>query len=170
MSIRGLGAALIIVGCGGFGFSLAAGAKQQERNLAEIIRVLHLLEAELQYHLTPLPELFLLASKECSGKLRDIFLAVSKKLSQRTETDAASCTDDVLEDYQDLPKRIRRHLKCLGHSVGRFDLPGQLAGLEFVRNACEADLQQLQGKQDVRVRSYQTLSLCAGTALAILFL
>ena len=58
----------------------------------------------------------------------------------------------------------------LGASLGRFDLQGQLQGIESVRAQCRKDLAELEDNRDQRLRSYQTLGLCAGCALAILFL
>jgi hypothetical protein len=58
----------------------------------------------------------------------------------------------------------------LGTSLGRYDLQGQLNGIESVRIRCRSDLEELERNRDVRLRSYQRLGLCAGCALAILFL
>lgn len=168
MSIKGIGAALIIAGCGGFGFSLAAGIRQQEKLLHQLIHILQVLESELQYRLTPLPELCILASRECNGILRKIFRELTQVLSRQERPDAADCMDIVLYRCEEVPGRIRKHLRFLGKSLGRFDLTGQLEGLRRVRGACESDLTVLARNRDQRVRSYQTLSLCAGTALAIL--
>ena len=57
----------------------------------------------------------------------------------------------------------------MGSSLGRFDLDGQLLGLEAVRVYCQEQLSEMSKDRDVRLRSYQTLGLCAGAALAILF-
>jgi hypothetical protein len=61
-------------------------------------------------------------------------------------------------------------LRELGQSLGRFDLNGQLLGIAAVRNTCRSKLQQFEKNKEVRLRSYQTLGLCAGAALAILFI
>ena len=46
---------------------------------------------------------------------------------------------------------------------------GQILGLEAVRSHCRSELDALSANQDERLRSYQTLGLCTGAALAILF-
>lgn len=170
MIVKYLGAVLIIAGCGGFGYSMAAGARQQEKLLQQLIHILHVLEAELQYRLTSLPELCRLAGAECDGILRKIFRDLMQILSRQEQPDAGSCMDAVLNRCDEAPRRLKKHLRCLGRSLGRFDLPGQLEGLQRVRKACEADLAALARNRDQRLRSYQTLSLCAGTALVILFI
>lgn len=168
MSIKGIGAALIIAGCGGFGYSMAAGIRKQEKLLHQLIHILQVLESELQYRLTPLPELCGLAGRECNGILRKIFRELGQALIRQERPDAGECMDIVLYRCEEVPGRIRKHLRYLGRCLGRFDLTGQLEGLRRVRGACEADLAVLARNRDQRVRSYQTLSVCAGTALAIL--
>ena len=57
MSIKLIGAALIIAGCDGVGFSMAAAHRREESALRQLIGALDYMGCELQYHLTPLPEL-----------------------------------------------------------------------------------------------------------------
>ena len=70
----------------------------------------------------------------------------------------------------DLSAITARLLKALGRTLGRFDLDGQVQGIEAVRNEILTALEKLVKDQDARLRSYQTLGLCAGAALAILLL
>ena len=74
----------------------------------------------------------------------------------------------VYETVRDIPKRTKNALDVMAQSLGRFDLEGQLKGLNLARNVCRRDLEELSVNRDVRLRSYQTLGLCAGAALAIL--
>jgi hypothetical protein len=54
--------------------------------------------------------------------------------------------------------------------LGRFDLAGQVQGLQSVKKQAEFELGRLQQNQDVRIRGYQTLGFCAGAALVVMFL
>ena len=171
MNVRIFGAALILAGCGGCGFCMVAGIRQQKTFLKQMLRVLDVMESELRYRLSPLPELCCLAGRECHpGILREIFRQLESALQRQDQPDVASCMDVILAEFEALPARIRKRLRQLGRSLGRFDLPGQLQGLQALRVGCEGDLAALRKNQDLRIRSYQTLSLCAGTALVILFL
>lgn len=169
MSYKWIGAILVIVGCGGFGFSIASGCRREERLLRQLIQALQYMEWELQYRLTPLPELCRQAGKEASGLLRDIFLTLARELDWQASPDVSSCMSAALKRNRDLPRNLKKIFFQLGRSLGRFDLQGQLQGLEAVRTACEGELAALNKNRDVRLRSYQTLGLCAGAALAILF-
>jgi hypothetical protein len=54
--------------------------------------------------------------------------------------------------------------------MGKFDIDGQINGLEAVRSLCRRMLDELTSGREVRLRNYQTLGLCAGAALVILFI
>ena len=74
----------------------------------------------------------------------------------------------ALSSVEDIPKHTREALADMGKTLGRFDLSGQLKGLEQVRASCRAELESLRSNREPQLRSYQTLGLCAGAALAIL--
>ena len=75
-----------------------------------------------------------------------------------------------LQDKAQSFPRLRRMLLLLGHSLGRFDLSGQLKGLASVRERCGQELQALRSDRDSRLRSFRVLGLCAGAALVILLI
>lgn len=170
MSYRWMGAVLVIVGCGGFGFSMAAGYRREAATLRQLIRVLNYMEWEMQYRLTALPELCRQAGKEAKGPVREVFANLARELDWRSAPDAASCMASALKRSRNLSRGCREILMELGRTLGRFDLPGQLKGLQEVRKACQGELDALEKNRDVRLRSYETLGLCAGAALAILLL
>ena len=125
---------------------------------------------ELQYRQTPLPNLLAMSADETAGSIRQIFLAMSRELERQIVPDAGCCMQVVLDDFPKLPEMVRQKLELLGRTLGRFDLQGQLAGLETVSQLCQRDLDGLLVNRDSRLRSYGTLGLCAGAALVILFI
>ena len=165
-----IGAALVIIGCGGFGFSLVATHIKEERTLRQLLSVLDYMECELQYHLTPLPALCNKAGGEAKGILGQVFMMLSRELEAQISPDVAHCMDAVLSKVPELTKSAVEILRFLGGSLGRFDLEGQLKGFETVRQECRQKLLALNNNRDYRLRSYKTLGLCAGAALAILFI
>lgn len=169
MDCKWVGAVLIIMGCGGFGFSLAAAHLREEAMLRQLIGILDYMACELQFRLTPLPDLCRQAGQQTYGKLRGIFFALSEELDQQVSSEVRSCMETALAQTSDLPPQAQENLRLLGASLGRFDLDGQLSGLELVRTSCRKDLEGLTINRDARLRSYQTLGLCAGAAIAILF-
>lgn len=168
--LKWLGAFLVIGGCGGFGFLMAASHARAEQCLRRLIAALDFMECELQYHLTPLPALCRQAAAESAGVIRELFCALAQELEDQVSPDVKSCMNAAIRKLPELPPQVAEALRELGTSLGRFDLTGQLQGLEAVRATCRRSLEELSRNREVRLRSYQTLGLCAGAALAILFL
>ena len=170
MNYKWIGAVLVIVGCGGFGFSLAATQLREESNLRQLIRMLKFMERELRYRLTPLPQLCRQASGEGKGAVRDVMKQLATELERQEQPDVSSCMRMAMERSGELSRRMRRLLSRLGRCLGRFDIEGQLEGLEEILDACREQLKDLQSEKRTRLKSYRTLGLCTGAALVILFL
>ncbi len=169
MSYKWIGAVLIIGGCGGSGFLMAAGYRHQERLLRQLIRALRYMQWELQYRLTPLPELCRQAGRGCGGALGALLRDLARELDRQRAPDAYSCMAAALGRSRELTGDVQKRLLQLGRCLGRYDLQGQLQGLEAVQRGCEEAIAALGRDREARLRSYQTLGLCAGAALAILF-
>ncbi len=170
MSLKWIGAVMVVVGCGGFGFSMAAAHRQEVQLLRQLNRGLEFMQSELMYRLTPLPELCKQTGKETGGILRKVFSELARELDGRTLPEPGDCMASVITRNKGaLPGSLRKLLLRLGRSLGRFDLDGQLRGLTAISKACQEELSLLNKNRDIRLRNYQTLGLCAGAALAILF-
>lgn len=169
MTYKWIGAMLVMAGCGGWGFSLAARQRQQERLLGQLGEILSFMSCELSYRLTPLPELCRQAGREAKGPVGRVFTALAARLDSLAAPEVSGCMKEVLRENRDLPPGIRRLLYRLGCTLGRFDLPGQMQGLSALQRECERERQRTSENREERLRSIRTLGLCAGAALVILF-
>lgn len=167
--MRFIGAALLLCGCGCFGLSLAAAQKREQYMLQRLIGALQEMEWELKFRMTELPELCRIAGCAAGGILKQVFLELAGKLDAGEVTDISGSLNAILNG-RELPRRVRKNMRQLGRSLGRFDLEGQLQGLQTVRMQCRKDLQAMEENSAERLRSYRTLALCAGAALVVLFL
>lgn len=170
MWIRWLGAALVFLGGGGFGLSMAHGQRREEQQLESLVQVLSYMENELACNLTALPLLCELSAQQVKGELHTLFSELAQALQSHAASDAHSCMEAVLDASASLPESIREPLSYLGKSMGRFDLHGQLSGLHATGQMCTRRLDALRTDRRTRWRSYRVLGLCAGAALAILLL
>lgn len=170
MTIKLFGALLIIAGCGGFGFMIASSHRKEVKTLRQFISALDFMDCEIQYRLTALPDLCRMTASASCGVVRNAFNALAAELENQISPNVEKCMCAALENTRDVPKLTRRALELLGSSLGRFALEGQLKGLEAVRSESRRILDTYTKNQDVRLRSYQTLGLCAGAAIAILFI
>ena len=138
--------------------------------LQEFLKAVNLITCELPYKLTPLPDLCRQVGSDTSGSVREIFLNLARELDWQIQPDVTSCMAEALGKSHTLPVKVRRQFLQLGASLGRFDLSSQLKDLEYIRTACEKELESCAGNQELRLRSYRTIGLCTGAALAILLL
>lgn len=165
--IRMLGACCIVTGCGGFGFAMAAANRREEAELVRLISALEYMSCELSYRMTPLAALCRGAAGVSGGAVGRFFTALAEELEKGSAADVQVCVRGLLQRME--PSGLTRQLSALGETLGRFDLPGQLRGLERAIRSAEEALRTIRDGADGRRRSWQTLGLCAGAALAILF-
>lgn len=157
--------------CGGyFGFSMVASHKKEEKMLRQIITAIGYMQCEIQYRLTPLPQLLGQASKQVNGTIGAVLVSLAKELESQILPDVSCCMAAILRQKTDIPGCIQEVLSFLGQCLGRFDLQGQVQELDAVNSLCRHHLVKLENNRDTRLRSYQTLGLCAGAAAAILLL
>ena len=166
--LRLMGAGCIVAGGGAFGFAMAAASRREEGQLRQLLGALEYLSCELSYRLTPLPNLCRGAAEGRGGAVYEFFLMLARELERQEEADVQGCVRSIL-DRMELPASLRRILIELGQTLGRFDLPGQLKGLELGIRETEQALRTIRDGAPERRRSWQTLGLCVGAALAILF-
>lgn len=170
MTPKIMGAILILLACGGMGLSMAAAHRQKERMLQQLMAAVQYMACELQYRQSALPQLMTLCAQQSTGPIARIFSAMATELERQLAPDAACCMAAAVASVSNLPNMVKEKLQLLGNSLGRFDLTGQLSGLETVVQLCRRELDGLLSNRDARLRSYVTLGLCAGAALVILFI
>ena len=169
MSIKLIGAAFIICSCGLVGFKFSAACRAEEHDLRQLISALDYMVCELSYRRSALPDLCSLVGKERNGTVGRLFRNLAKELNTQVAPDVQSCLAAAAATSGALSRKVQQAVCIMGSSLGRFDLDGQIQGLESVRTYCREQLNEMSKDRDIRLRSYQTLGLCAGAALAILF-
>lgn len=164
-----IGALLIISGCGIFGCSAAADWRKENSEIKSLIGALDYMHCELRYRLTPLPDLCRLAAAEQKGLVERFLRELAQELESHISPNVSCCTVMVLDSLGPIPGNLRKLLDILGNNLGKFDAEGQLKSLEYVKSYCQEEVEKMNVNRELRLRGYQTLSLCAGAALAILF-
>ena len=170
MTIKILGAFFIVFGCGAFGFTVAAMHRKETAALRNLIAALDFMVCELQYRLTPLPELCRRTAERSKGVVKQMLSSLAVELDEQISPNVEKCVLVVLDNIKDIPKQTAEVFKLLGQSMGQFDLEGQLKGIESIRAESTRILEEHTSNQENRLRCYQTLGLCAGAAMAILFI
>lgn len=170
MELKWIGACLLIAGFGFLGFSYGSAYKREEDLLRQLCNHIEFMICELQYHQTPLPQLCEVIAGEASSQIRSVFRSFTDALRLQSEPDVKGCMQDALKVCTDIPRYPRACLEELGKCLGRFDLSGQLRGLESVLQNNRRILEELEKNSKHRVRSYQVFALCAGAAVVVILI
>lgn len=170
MTARILGAVCIVAGCAGFGFSIASTQQKDEKYLLQLMRAVEWMICELEYRMTPLPELCRMAGSEAGGAVGQVLSALAAALDKQEGKLVSDHMEQILGTMPQIPSRTRQNLILLGRSLGKFALSGQVTGLRSALVMCKRDLDGLAVGRDARLRSYRTLGICGGVALVILFI
>lgn len=170
MGIKLMGAVLIIAGCGGYGWMMANNHRREVEALRRLVSALEYMAAELEYKLTPLPVLCTDMESVVDGCMGQVFARLGRLLNVQIYPNVQEAMAAAVRETKGLPPMAAKQLLSLGKTLGKFDLSGQLRGLNGCRLDCCHQLEELEHNQSQRLRSYQTLGFCAGVALAILLI
>ncbi len=170
MTLRILGAIIILGTCGGFGFSMVKAYRREEKCLQALSHSVEWMICQLEYSLMPLPQLIRSAAGRENSLVAQVFTALANRLETRRDADASAAMTEVLEQFDNLPLRTHLLLQQLGVSLGKFSLSGQTSCLRGIEQLCQREQNSLSNGREARLRSYRTLGFCAGAALVILFL
>ena len=170
VGMKWIGAVLTVTSCGWLGFLAVKDFKRQESSLYQLSQILSYMAWELEYRLTPLPELCEKTAQLSKSPLGYFFIQLAQELNGQAASNVADSMSVALNRTRDIPKTTVKILELLGESLGQYDLSGQLKGLESVEKYCQQELVKLSYHREERLRSYQVLGLCAGIALAIMFI
>lgn len=163
---RLLGGALVFAGCAGLGFMKAGQLRKEEVLLADSVLLMNRMENELSCRVTPLPALCALA-EQCKPELKRLYRLLAEELTKQMLPNVSDCMKQSLQNVT-LPESVSSIHDRLGETFGYFDLDGQLRELEAVKKTAEQQLKIIQEDQKNKMKTYQTLGLCAGASLVIL--
>lgn len=165
-----MGALLIIVGCSTVGSGMCRSLRREQRALEQLLLALDWMVCELNYRMPPLSQLCRGASEQCKGSVSLVFQKLAAELDGQVVPNPAVCMTAAMAAVPQLPSGAAQQLTLLGQTLGRFDLRGQLAGFDSAIERCSLSLEHLRADSQTKLRQFQTLGICAGVALVILFL
>lgn len=165
-----VGSVLILCGCGGCGFSMAAEFRAAEQSLRQLQNALEIMQCEIQFRLTSMPELCRILSKACTGPVRSFFEDLGEELLLPDAGELHICAGAAVSRVSGLPEMCKKIILELCATLGRYDTEGQLRAIVAAKDECLRCLEEIRAGQAGRIRSYKALGLCGGAALAILLM
>ena len=165
-----IGAICIFTACTSVGFSIAFKQIREIKMLEQWIRIAHRTEKEIGYYGRSIPYVFRMISYEEKGELAQVFLRTAIEMENQIYPDGSQCLSIAVAKTERLPGSILELLDFLGNELGKYNLDEQLKGIAQISTIAMEKRNQLCKDRVKRIRGYQTLGLCAGAALVILFI
>lgn len=166
-----IGALLLTCGAAGLGFGAAGHLSRRVRSLRSLLGALELMEREIAFRLTPVPELLELLARRSDGPAAAFFSDCLDALDSLGERSLSQIWRDALAGRpMDLAQDDQRTLGELGEILGRYDGPGQREALGEIRSRLLHNLACAEEENGRMGRVYGALGLTAGCFLAILLL
>lgn len=167
---RLIGALLVVLGAGGFGFRRAAQFYKTARQLEQLTGAVEMLQCEINYTRLPLPELYAEVAERQTGAIARFFRVMSAQLTcGLPRTKAAQCAMQQTAGLL-LPNDARMALLELCETLGRYDVDGENRILRLSAQRIRSAQERCEGEKRQMARSCTALAVCAGIALAILML
>ena len=167
-----IGLSLILAASGAVGAGLAGTVKRQQAQTLALIDALLRIRHELQYRLTPLPDIFAALGSGRNREIADFFSRFAAGLSSaRTCTVGYACRQALAQTRGlCLSGATRGTLLSLFDSLGKYDLEGSVQALDLALSRLREEAKTLQSGAAARCRTYLTLGICTGLAVAVILI
>ena len=167
-----IGLSLILTASGAVGAGLAGTVKRQQAQTLALIDALLRIRHELQYRLTPLPDIFAALGSGRNRESADFFSRFAAGLSSaRTCTVGYACRQALAQTRGlCLSGATRGTLLSLFDSLGKYDLEGSVQALDLALSRLREEAKTLQSGAAARCRTYLTLGICTGLAVAVILI
>lgn len=167
-----LGAVLVVLASCVVGFGYAGSVRAQIRQTEALLAAVTTMKNEIAYRMTPLEDLLELLRHSQEPVIGDFFENWKNTLYhgeyttiQRALNQAVSKTEGL-----NLTEETVQTLDVLAGSLGKSDVEGQCTAIDLTAEQLRLQLQYLQAGSHRRARSYRTISVCTGLALAVILL
>ena len=167
-----IGLSLILAASGAVGAGLAGTVRRQQAQTLALIAALLRIRHELQYRLTPLPEIFAALGGSRNREIAEFFSRLAALLSSAQTCTVGYACRQALRRTEGLciPAGVRTALMSLFDTLGKYDLDGNLQALDLALGRLREEARQLQGSAAARCKTYVTLGVCTGLAVAVILI
>ncbi|MEL1135171.1 stage III sporulation protein AB [Desulfitobacterium sp. THU1] len=164
------GAFLLIIGCGCLGLYRAARIRKRPAELRECLTALALLDTEIYWGSTPLPEAFAILRERTDGVWSVFFAELSERLQKGEGANSAwNATIDHQLPHFCLKFGDWQVIKDVGKGLGRSDRQEQHKHIELVKQQISLVKEQATQSSEKQAHMWSYLGFLGGIA-GVLFL
>ncbi|HBN94906.1 MAG TPA: hypothetical protein DDZ66_01280 [Firmicutes bacterium] len=172
MLVKGVAAGLIFFSTGAMGLTLAKSFSRRVQNLRELITFIQVLESEIQFARTTLPNVITVQATQYSGDMGRFLNILSTRLKAGTGERFGTIWEEGIQNLASngLPKSALEDLHSLGDVLGTTDVTEQVKHLKVLLHRLEQALQIAQEEREKQTRLWQYLGFSAGLLIVLLLL
>jgi len=170
--LKWIGIIFIMTATGYAGYQFSAGMKRRCKVLRQLLYVLQILQNEIIFCGTPLPQAFALVAVSTDGLWERVFARMAREMDHKKWLSPLAALEDGLHEDSDgiLQSDTKDTLLELASGLGKYDHDSQVAALETARIRLSGILESLERERSIRGKTYGTLGICAGLSLVILLI
>lgn len=153
-----------------FGFYYGEKFKDRDIQLKEIIKLIILLNNEILYNATPLPEAFKNISTKTIEPFRELLKDISYSLTDGNAEGVYSCIKENAGKYKDkisLQETDKRILKDFLKSLGESGVYGQEKIFNLTLNGLKINSKEAEENSKKNTKMYRVIGACIGAMIAI---
>lgn len=168
-----LGAVLVVMACGYAGFTVARRYQRRPKDLRYLQGALQMLETEISYGATPLPEAFDLVSQRCEKGVATLFATARDRLLTGDGVTVREAWGEALEVFarhSAINASDMAVLRALGAVLGISDRADQVKHLNLAREQLRLESVKAEDEAAKYVKLYHYLGFLGGLAIVIIFI
>lgn len=165
------GAAMVVMASGLTGLAVARNYALRPRHLRDLQAALQMLETEIAYGATPLPEAFVRLSRRIEGPVGKFLARVAAFLADgqgRTAWEAWEAGLQMLRDSSSLIEADLDILRQFGFSLGVSDFSDQVRNLRLCREQLYAEEKKAEEERGKNERLWRTLGFLGGIVVVLI--
>lgn len=173
MLLKVTGGAAVLFACAGFGFFAAAQVECREKQLRMLRAAFLLIQGDIRYLKSSLPEAFLTAAEREQGDFQSFFSSVSGRLfAHETESFEQVFCEELHRNFKEsaLKKQDIALLEQLGGMCGKMDNTLQVAAMDWYMEQSAQVLAGLSKENGEKTALCRRMGILAGIFLLVLLL
>lgn len=163
-------AGLIICSCGAMGLLVASSYTMRVRNLKQLMNFMQVLESEIHFARTTLPDLIAQQAPQFSGAVGRFLAVLRDQLEDGAGESFSAVWAQGLTSLSSngLPPSVLEDLRACGNALGRSDAAEQSKHVQQLIFRLEQALGTAERDREQHVRLWQYLGFCAGLLIVLL--
>ena len=163
---------LVIIGSSSYiGFLIADYYKDRPELLKSLQLSLQMLETEMLYLSTPLPNAFRNISEKCDDKIRDLFNVIIDTLDNKKEYTASESWEIAINTFYKnsvLNNTDKEILLSLAHYLGETDKKNQLKKIKYTLSELSKQEQEAENNRAKNEKIWRYIGVLTGISIVLI--